>query len=134
LRETWQPKTGTAIALQLWHFRNRPRQLANKFAGQAKKEVERLNKPVGEFLRFAHPASLAIGRNDLNEIVASIVSLVGNQAAAQSVSIGTKLQKGLPEVSFDDEQIKQVLLNLAINALQATPEGGRVSFRTRDDG
>lgn len=105
-----------------------------EFAGLAKKEVERLNKLVGEFLRFARPASLAIGRNDLNEIVKSVVSLVENQAAAQSIAIDTRFQKDLPKISFDGEQIKQVLLNLAINALQATPDGGRISFRTGDDG
>jgi len=105
-----------------------------EFAGVAKKEVERLDKLVGEFLRFARPATLAIKQNDLNEIVESVVSLIENQATAQSISIETKLQKDLPEVSFDGEQIKQVLLNLAINALQAMPDGGQVAFRTGDDG
>lgn len=89
------------------------------FTDLAIKKVERLDKLVGEFLRFARPASLSVGTNDLNKIVESVVSLVENQAVAQSVSVKKDLQKDLPRVSVDGEQIKQVLLNLAVNSLQA---------------
>ncbi len=106
---------------------NSPRR---EFADLAKKEVERLDKLVGEFLRFARPATLSVGENDLNKIVESVISLVENQATAQSVLIKRNLQKNLPKVLVDGEQIKQVLLNLAINSLQAMPDGGRLFFRT----
>lgn len=46
------------------------------------------------------------------------------------VSIEKILQKNLLRVLVDGEQIKQVLLNLAINSLQALPDGGKLSFRT----
>ena len=101
-----------------------------EFAELAKKEVERLDKLVGEFLRFARPATLSVGPNDLNKIVESVVSLVENQATAQSVQVEKDLQRNLPGVSVDGEQIKQVLLNLAINSLQAMPDGGKLSIRT----
>lgn len=101
-----------------------------EFADLAKKEVERLDKLVGEFLRFARPATLSVGENDLNKIVESVVSLVENQAIAQSVPVKRNLQENLPKVSVDGEQIKQVLLNLAINSLQAMPDGGELIFRT----
>lgn len=106
---------------------NSPRR---EFADLAKKEVERLDKLVGEFLRFARPATLSVRPNNLNKIVESVVSLVENQATAQSVSVEKDLQKNLPQVSVDSEQIKQVLLNLAINSLQAMPGGGKLIFRT----
>lgn len=101
-----------------------------EFAELAKKEVERLDKLVGEFLRFARPATLSVRTNDLNKIVESVVSLVENQATAQSVKVEKVLQRNLPEVLVDGEQIKQVLLNLAINSLQAMPDGGKLSICT----
>jgi len=106
-----------------------------EFADLAKKEVERLDKLVGEFLRFARPATLSVGENDLNKIVESVASLVENQAVSQSVIIEKNLQKDLPEILVDGEQIKQVLLNLAINSLQAVPSGGELLFCTfkKDD-
>jgi two-component system, NtrC family, sensor histidine kinase HydH len=106
---------------------NSPRR---EFAALAKKEVERLDKLVGEFLRFARPATLSVEPNDLNRIVESVISLVENQAAAQSVSIKKDLQNNLEKVLVDGEQIKQVLLNLAINALQAVPNEGQIVFRS----
>lgn len=106
---------------------NSPRR---EFADLAKKEVERLDKLVGEFLRFARPATLSVELNDLNTVVESVISLVENQAISQSVSVEKNLHNKLPEVLVDGEQIKQVLLNLAINSLQAMPDGGKLFFRT----
>ncbi len=102
-----------------------------EFSDLAKKEIERLDKLVGEFLRFARPAPLLVEPNDLNNIVELVAALIGNQAASQSVFIEKELQENLPKVSVDNEQIKQVLLNLAINSLQAMKDGGHIIFRTR---
>jgi signal transduction histidine kinase len=104
--------------------------LRREFADLAKKEIERLDKLVGEFLRFARPATLSVELNDLNKIVESVVSLIENQAIAQSVLIEKNLQSDLSKVLVDSEQIKQVLLNIAINSLQAMPDGGKLTFRT----
>lgn len=101
-----------------------------EFATLAKTEIDRLDKLVGEFLRFARPASLAIESNNLNTIVESVASLLENKAASQNVSIQLDLDDKLPDVLADREQIKQVVLNLAINALQAMPEGGNLLLRT----
>ena len=101
-----------------------------EFTALAKKEVERLDKLVGEFLRFARPATLLVEPNNLNAIVTSVASLIENQATVQSVSFTTDLQESLPSVLVDAEQIKQVLLNLAINSLQVMPRGGNLTFRT----
>lgn len=101
-----------------------------EFAELAKKEVERLDKLVGEFLRFARPATLSVKSNDLNKIVESVVSLIENQAVGQLISVESDLGEDLPKVLVDSEQIKQVLLNLAINSLQAMSSGGKLIFRT----
>ena len=104
-----------------------------EFADLAKKEIERLDKLVGEFLRFARPARLAVEPDDLNKIVESVASLVENQASSQAVSIEKQLRRTLPKVSIDGEQIKQVLLNLALNSLQAMTNGGELVFRTTEN-
>ena len=104
---------------------NSPRR---EFADLAKKE--RLDKLVGEFLRFARPATLSVESNDLNIIAESVISLIENQAVSQSVAVERNLQRNLPQILVDGEQIKQVLLNLAINSLQAMPDGGKLLIRT----
>ncbi len=66
----------------------------------------------------------------MNAIVESVISLLENQAAAQEVAIEKDLGNNLPDVMADKEQIKQVILNLAINSLQAMPQGGHIALRT----
>lgn len=105
-----------------------------EFVGLAKGEIDRLDRLVGEFLRFARPTVPSKTPTDPNAIVSSVVGLVENQAASQSVAIVKDLQTDLPLILVDAEQIKQVVLNLAINALQAmTQSNGRdkiLTFRT----
>ena len=101
-----------------------------EFAEIAKREVDRLDRLVKEFLRFARPARPSIAPADLNEIVRAVTLLTEQQASAQNVLVQSQLAPDLPFVTVDAEQIKQVLLNLVINALQAMPGGGRLVFRT----
>ncbi|MBA2493336.1 MAG: DUF4118 domain-containing protein [Acidobacteria bacterium] len=108
---------------------NSPRR---EFSTLAKKEIDRLDKLVGEFLRFARPAKFAFSAANLNEVTESVISLIENQAASQSVAVKKDFQDNLPVVLVDVEQIKQVLLNLAINSLQAMPNGGQLIFRTSE--
>lgn len=101
-----------------------------EFANIAKTEVERIDKLVQEFFHFARAKEPNKTPTDANEIIRSVKLLIENQAAAQTIEISEELDKNLPLVLLDAEQMKQVLLNLAINALQAMPKGGNLVFRT----
>lgn len=101
-----------------------------EFALIAKAEVERIDKLVQEFFHFARAKEPNRQPIDINELIHSVRLLIENQAEKQTVEVTEDLAENLPLVSVDAEQIKQVLLNLAINALQAMPEGGKLVFRT----
>ncbi len=101
-----------------------------EFARIAKTEVERIDKLVQEFFHFARAKEPNKQPTDVNETIRAVKLLIEKQAAAQTVEISEELAENLPLVSLDAEQIKQVLLNLAINALQAMPDGGALVFRT----
>jgi signal transduction histidine kinase len=102
-----------------------------EFAEIAKQEIDRLNKLVQEFLHFSRPKNLDKQETDVNELLHSVCLLVEKQAVTQNVKMQEDLSETLPVISIDPEQIKQVLLNLAINALQAMPDGGILICRTR---
>jgi signal transduction histidine kinase len=106
-----------------------------EFARIAKTEVERIDKLVQEFFHFARAKEPQKSPVIVNEIIHNVKILIENQADAQNVKIIENLAESLPKVSLDAEQIKQVLLNLAINSLQAMPDGGKLIFRTfqKDD-
>lgn len=103
-----------------------------EFAGIAKREVDRLDRLVGEFLSFARPPKPAVAPADVNEIVRSVATLIEQRAASQNVRVEFHPASRLPLLLIDAEQIKQVLLNLIINGLQAMPDGGRMALRTFD--
>ena len=91
----------------------------------AKTEVERIDSLVQEFFHFARTRTPNRQPTDVNEIIRAVKLLIENQANNQKVEIVEDLTENLPLISLDNEQIKQVLLNLAINAVQAMPDGGK---------
>ncbi len=104
-----------------------------EFVRIAKVEIERIDKLVGEFVRFARPPKLSKTSANINELTKSVVVLLDQQATALGIRLECDLPDHIPDVELDVEQIEQVLLNLALNAFDAIPNGGTVMFRTLHD-
>ena len=92
------------------------------------KEVERLNNLVEDFLKFAKPRSPEKVATNVNEIIDSVVKFLSPQAKKRNVKLDLQLASELPSIPLDPEQIRQVLLNLILNAIQSMPEGGNVEL------
>ncbi|MBS2021623.1 MAG: histidine kinase [Deltaproteobacteria bacterium] len=98
-------------------------------------EVNRLDGVVAQFLDYSRPfpsvgTSERFGPTDLNDVISRTVKLLEPSLPA-GVRLETELSGGLPAIWGDAEQLKQVFINLALNAVQAMPDGGRLSIRTR---
>ncbi len=93
-------------------------------------EVDRLNRVVSAFLEYARPFCGDPVAIDINTIVTSTLKLMTKSAVPEGVVIAKELATALPLVMIDPEQLKQVLLNLVLNAAQAMPEGGVVTITT----
>lgn len=89
-------------------------------------EVNRLNNIVSQFLDYARPYRGDQNPLDVNDVVRKTLQLLEKEEGASNVEITTNLLDGLPPVRADAEQLRQVFLNLAINALQAMPQGGKL--------
>ncbi len=90
-------------------------------------EVDRINGTVGGLLSLSRSGEIHRVEIDLLEPLASAVQLVQARAAEQGVEVRSALGQGRLPVLGDAGQLKQVFLNLLINALQSMPEGGRLS-------
>jgi signal transduction histidine kinase len=91
-------------------------------------EVRRLNTIVEEFLSLARPIQLRPEPVPVAALLDEIRELVGPQAGQAGIAIGRVIPASLPDVRADRNRIKQVLLNLVLNAIEATPSGGRLTL------
>jgi signal transduction histidine kinase len=101
-----------------------------EFAEIMKKELKKMNDKLNEFLRFAKPTPVQSVPNNLNDVVKATVNFVQNQALKAGVAIRIELDDSLPIIPMDAEQLKQALLNLILNAMQAMPKGGNITTGT----
>ena len=93
-------------------------------------EVDRLNSAVSQFLDYARPYTLNLKPQSLDPLIERAIALIQANHASENVKIESELALDLPLVHIDAEQMMQVILNISINAIQAMPEGGVLSFRT----
>jgi len=100
-----------------------------EFADILVKEVDRLNRVLEDFLRFARQAPVESKNFDLNVVVGEVLDLTRRQAERSGVSVSFT-PAVLPSLSGDGGQIRQALLNLILNGLQVMPEGGRLTVAT----
>ncbi|KAF0120928.1 MAG: putative histidine kinase, partial [bacterium] len=94
-------------------------------------EVDRICSLVNELLEFARPSEPNFHEDDINDVAEKIILLVDNEAKKKDIKINREYDKEIPPIMIDKEQIKQVLLNLLLNAIEATSENGIIAFETR---
>ncbi len=94
-------------------------------------EVNRLNSVVNQFLSYAKPYQLNMKPQDVNAIITRAISVVRANDLTERIVIEEELRPELPPVNVDAEQLIQVILNIAVNAMEAMPAGGKLIFRTR---
>lgn len=93
-------------------------------------EAHRARGVVRRLLDFTRPVEDQRVRADVNELIGQVIPLVQHLARTSNVTILTELEPGLPWISLDPNQMKQVLLNLIHNGLQAMSGGGTLTIRT----
>ena len=100
-----------------------------EFLGIIVEEVDRLNKIVSQFLDYARPYRGDQSPLDINDVVRKTLHLIDKERSA-SVDISTSFIDALPQVRADAQQLRQVFLNLTLNALEAMPQGGKLHVST----
>ena len=111
-----------------------PDETRREFTDLASNEVVRLKGLLTNFLEFARPQPPRIMAIEIGSLLDSVAKLASETATMAGVAVRAESTEGLPAISVDPEQIKQVLLNLVINAVQATPNGGRICLRANREG
>ncbi len=93
-------------------------------------QVDRCKETVSKLLSLARDMKPVIQRVELNDLIDNITGLVKKEAAAKQIQIYTKFQPGLPSVYSDPPLLRQVVLNLLVNATQAMEKSGEITVST----
>ncbi|HZM25204.1 MAG TPA: GAF domain-containing protein [Anaerolineales bacterium] len=94
------------------------------------REALRARDVVRRLLDFARQSESIRARASLNEVVEDVVALSRHLIHMSGIELKIDLEKDLPWVLIDSNQMKQVLINLVHNALQAMPDGGEMEIKT----
>lgn len=101
-----------------------------KLANDILDEVDRLNNIVGNLLSLAQPAESNPEEIDIPQEIKHCLNFIKAKAKSQNVKLQTDFVNNLPKLTFDPAELRQLLLNVVMNALQAMPKGGTLSIRT----
>ncbi len=101
-----------------------------EFVGIILEEVERLDRVVGSVLDYARPSKGDVGAVDVNAVVKRTLTVLATDRT-EECELCTELTESLPAVRADAEQLRQVLINLIRNAVQAMGGHGTVQVTTR---
>lgn len=129
--EVRNPLTSVKTFVQLAPLRKEDGEFMEYFGGIVCEDVARIERLIEEILDYARYMEPKFKAEDLNEIVKSCLYFIGIKADHNRITITKDLSDGLPPANLDRQQIKQVLLNLLMNALEAMEgSGGRLTVRT----
>ncbi|HEX9742391.1 MAG TPA: ATP-binding protein, partial [Nitrospiraceae bacterium] len=94
-------------------------------------EVDKMNGLVRRLLDFARPAQPKLGRAQLHELISETVGLLQSRLIERHVEVTVRMGPGVNGVWVDPVQIKQALLNLLLNSIEALNGAGQIEIETR---
>ncbi len=95
-------------------------------------EIRHIDTIVRNFLEFSRPPKLKIQSVSPSDVVDSAIQLLRHRIESYGVEVEVYRQRKLPEVDGDPEQLKEVLVNLMVNACDAMADGGKITIREEE--
>jgi PAS domain S-box-containing protein len=92
-------------------------------------EIQRVDRILEDILFVARPARLKLSSEDLAQIIENVIQRCQSQINDNQIVVQTHFAQNLPQLQVDRQRLEQVFTNLVINATQAMPKGGELSFR-----
>jgi signal transduction histidine kinase len=127
--EVRNPLTGVSLLLDDLHDRTALEPEIQTLMGKALAEIERVERLIAALLNFASPPKAQFREGDLNRVIQDTLLLLRRECEKQRVNL-LFAPGEIPPFTFDLEKIKQAILNLVKNALEAMPQGGRIEIAT----
>ncbi len=90
--------------------------------------TKRISQTIRGLLNYTRPDPLLLTRIQLSRLVDDTLSFLAHQPLFRGIKMERRIPSDLPEISADANQLSQILMNLLLNAAQASPEGGTITI------
>ncbi len=100
---------------------------------EIQRQANRVNSAVSNLLIYSHSKELKVHEGNINVLVKSLLLFLRSQDHNKSIKFHLNLQPKIPVFKFDHEKIENALLNLGLNAIQAIPKEGTITYTTKYD-
>jgi two-component system NtrC family sensor kinase len=101
-----------------------------RYLGMAQEEVERLITIVQRMLEFYRPSREGMAPTNVHTIIENVLALSSKRLQHGKITVAKKLATDLPTINAVSDQLKQVFLNIVINAVEAMQQGGKLYIET----
>jgi len=102
----------------------------DKFQTIVPEELERMETILNQLLSFGRPSHPEFYPISVEEVIDSILVLMNTELSRSNIEVIKMYNKDIPKIMADGEQLKQVFMNVVLNAIQAMPEGGSLKIIT----
>jgi len=116
--------------LDLVPERYKDKEFRSDYLKLASSELDRISTLVTELLSFARPAKPHFRKRDIRQVLEEVLYLIQVEATKRDIAFETNLQE-TPQTTLDEDQMKQVFLNIFLNAMEAISAHGRISVTSR---
>lgn len=129
--EIKNPLVAINTYFQLLPYKKDDPEFHSNFREIALKEIGRINRIIEDMLNLAKPSKLVIQHIDPHCVIMDTINLLKNDAAKKDIEITTMLEGKRCQLIADEDKVKQVLLNILQNSLDALPSKGHIQVSTR---
>ncbi|MGM0878265.1 MAG: ATP-binding protein [Bacillota bacterium] len=94
-------------------------------------ELERINLIIGEFLVLAKPTAVVFKEKEIKSLIKDVVTLINTQAIMNNIQIFVEFEPDIPMIVCEENQLKQVFINILKNSIEAMPNGGIIDVKVK---
>lgn len=134
--EIKNPLAGISGAIQVIRASLDPSDAHWPVLGEVLRQINRLDRTVKDLLVYARPKPLQVQRCDVHRAIERVLTLLRKEPEFERIRFEYSLARGLPAIAADEHQLEQLVVNLLLNAAQASASGGlvRLTAAARDSG
>ena len=128
--EIKNPMTAIGTFIQMIPQKYHDEEFRENFHNIAMEETSRINNLITELLDLVKKRESNFELNNLHDLIDKMILLISPQSNAKKIKISRQFDPDIGQVWMDSEKMKEVVLNLLSNAVEFTPEGGKIEFVT----